>query len=669
MLELPPDVRCLIGPMCPDGSLPPLEQVVREAHSWACDGACDGGGYEVGLSIHLLGPPRIERDGVGVEPLRGLKAWGLLTYLLRSQVPPSRERVAGLLFPEADDPLGTLRWTLSVIRRPLGERVELAGDPLHLRLPPGTLVDVEVLGGGSWMEALALPGLGHELLDGLTFRGSPAFELWLENERRHVAGLASAVLHQAALALLARGETDRAASHATELVRLNPYDENAHGLLVRCLQAAGHPVAAARHVEACIELFRRDLGIDPTPALRAAAAALEVGVVGRVSGRADVLAHVEAGEAALAAGAVEVGLQRMRGAVAIARGVDDRSLLARALVGLGGALVHSARGTDEEGAAALHEGTTLAESAGDHEVAATGWREIAWIQFLRAQYERAEESLSRTFDHAEGNDEELAWVDLIRGACRHDVADYPAADELLRSAVGRARRLGSGQPLAQALTLLGRFHLMRGETEDARRALDRAIEEVTTRSMTAFLPWPESFRAEADLVSGDLASAEARFEHAFALGCQVGDPCWEGISMRGLGLVAAARGDVPRALELLVEAPRLCRRLPDTYLWIEAYALDALCSVGVTHGVESAARWIDQLESTAARRGIRELVLRAALYRARIGEPGAAAVARSLTAEIDNPALVSLLESGGLNAVGKDVDRLSGAVQKVADGV
>jgi DNA-binding SARP family transcriptional activator len=631
--------------MCPDGSLPPLEPVVGESHSGACDRACDGEGYEVGLSIHLLGRPTIERDGVGVEPLRGHKAWGLLTYLLQSQVPPSRERVAGLLFPEADDPLGTLRWTLSVMRRRLGERVELAGDPLRLSLPPGTLVDVEVLGGGSWMEAVALPGLGHELLDGLAFRGSPGFELWLENERRHVAGMASAVLHQAALALLARGEADGAVNHATELVRLNPYDENAHVLLVRCLLAAGHPDAAARRVDACTELFRRDLGIEPTPALRAAAAASDVKVVGRVSSRADVLAQVEAGEAALAAGVVEAGLQRMRGAVAVARSVDDRTLLARALVGLGGALVHSARGTDEEGMAALHEGTTLAEAEGDHGVAASGWREISWVQFLRAQYERAEDSVSRALEHAVGNDEELAWVELIRGACRHDVGDYPAAGELLRSAVGRASRLGSGQPLAQALTLLGRYHLMRGETQDARRVLDRAIAEVTARSMTAFLPWPESFRGEVDLVSGDLASAESRFEHAFALGSRVGDPCWEGISMRGLGLVAAARGELPRALELLVEAPRICRRLPDTYFWIEVYSLDALCSVGVEHAMESAGRWIDQLEATAARRGIRELVLRAAVYRARIGEPGAASVARSLAAEIDNPALDGLLEA------------------------
>lgn len=605
----------------------------------------------MGLSIHILGPPRMERGGATVDGPRGHKAWGLLAYLLRSRVSPSRERLATLLFPEAEDPLGALRWTLSALRRRLGEHVGLGGDPLRLTLPPGTFVDINVLTRGSWMEAVALPRLGQELLEGMAFRASPGFEMWLENERRHVAGTTSAVLHQAALALLARGEAASAAHHASELVRLNPYEENAHVLLVRCLRAAGDSEAAAHHVEACTELFRTELRIEPSPALREAAAASDTTVALRVSGRAAVLAQVEAGEAALAAGAVEAGLYRMRAAVAAARHVNDVSLLAEALVALGGALVHSARGTDEEGAAALHEGTTLAERAGRYDIAATGWREISWVQFLRSHYERAEKSLTSAAELAVGNNEELAWVDLIRGACRHDVGDYPAAGELLRSAVERASRLGSGQPLAQALTMLGRFHLLRGEIEEALHRLDQALDAVETRGMTAFVPWPESFRGELDLVRGDLASAEERFEHAFALGSEVGDPCWESAALRGLGLVAAARGEVSRALELLVDAPKLCRRLPDTYLWIEAYGLDALCAVAVEHHAEATMRWIDALEATAARRGIRELVLRASVYRARLGEPGALDVVRTLAAQIDNPGLDKLLESVELSAV------------------
>jgi DNA-binding SARP family transcriptional activator len=616
----------------------------REDQSEACDGPCEHGRTALGLSVHLLGPPRLERGGGPAEPPRGYKAWGLLVYLLRSRLPPSREHLASLLFPEADDPLGTLRWTLSELRRSLGDDAEVGGDPVRLTLRPGTLVDVDVLSRGSWMEAVALPGFGHELVDGLVVRSSPGFEMWLEDERRHVAGTTSAVLHQAALALLARGQSEDAARHASDLVRLNAYDENAHVLLVRCLRATGDHAGAARRAAACTELFRRELGIDPSGALRAAAETSEAPVAGRVSGGAAVLAQVEAGEAALAAGAVEAGVQRMRSAVAAARTIDDRELLARALVSLGGALVHSARGRDEEGAASLHEGATLAEEAGRTDIAATAWREISWVQFLRAQYERAEESLSRTAELAAGMNEDLAWVDLTRGACRHDTGDYAAAGELLRSGVERARRLPSGQPLAQALTMLGRYHLLRGEIEDAIHVLDEALAEVGARGMTAFVSWPESFRGEVDLVLGDVDAAGARFEHAFALGCQVGDACWESIGLRGLGLVAAACGDVPRALDLLVEAPRLCRRLPDTYLWIEAYALDALCAVAVDHRAEAALRWIDELEAITARRGIKELLVHATIYRARLGEPGAADAARSLAAQVDNPALDGLLE-------------------------
>jgi DNA-binding SARP family transcriptional activator len=597
----------------------------------------------VGLSIHLLGPPRIERDGLELDAPRGHKQWGLLTYLLRTRVPSSRERLASLLFPEADDPLGALRWTLSALRRQLGELAGLAGDPLRLSLPPGTLVDVNVLSRGSWVEAVALPGLGHELLDGVAFRSSPGFEMWLENERRHIDGTTAAVLHQASLALLARGEVTTAADYASQLVRLNPFDENAHVLLVRCLRAAGDSEGAERQAETCVELFRRELGLEPSSALSAANLMPADPPPQRSSGRAAVLAQIETGEAAVSSGGVEAGLQRLRLAVASARRGEDQELLIRSLIALGGALVHGARGTDEEGAAALHEGTTLAEAVGQHELAATGWREIGWVQFLRAEYEHAEKSVARTAQLAI-HDEDIAWVELIRGTCRLDIGDYAAAEPMLRSAVERSSKIAAAQPAALAQSTLGRFHLMRGELDEARRIFDRALEYCDARGLTAFRPWPESFRAEIDLFTGDLDTAEKRFEHAFAVGCQVGDPCWESIATRGLGLVAAARGEIPQALELLVEAPKLCRRLPDTYLWIEAYSLDALCAVAVAHGAESTVHWIDELEAITARRGMQELLLRATAYRARLGEPGALDAARSLAAQIDNPALETLLD-------------------------
>jgi hypothetical protein len=83
----------------------------------------------------------------------------------------------------------------------------------------------------------------------------------------------------------------------------------------------------------------------------------------------------------------------------------------------------------------------------------------------------------------------------------------------------------------------------------------------------------------------------------------------------------------------------------DTYLWIEAYSLEALCALALEQRAEGSGRWIDALEAIAARHGMRELLARATIYRARLGEPGALDAARSLTAQIDNPVLGELLGS------------------------
>jgi DNA-binding SARP family transcriptional activator len=599
------------------------------------------------LTIQLLGTPTVQRGGVQVEAPPGRKHWGLLAYLVRTEVPSSRERLAALLFPEADDPLGALRSALSALRRQLGPQAEVGGNPVRLALGPEAFVDVAILGKGSWMEALSLPGLGHELLDGMAFRSSPAFENWLENERRHVAGTTAGVLHEAALALLARGDAAEAREHAAHLVRLNPYDENAHVLLVRCLRASGDAEAAQRQVEACTSLFHQQLGVEPSPALASAAAEPLASAGNRVSTPLGVNVLIETGLAAVDAGAPEAGVSRLRGAVASARRQDDPELLARSLVGLGTALVHSARGTDEEGAAALHEGSTLAERIGARRLAATGWRETGWIQFLRGRYDRAETTLARAAELADGDEDELAWIEVILGTCRSDVGDYASASRLLGSATARSERLQRPEALAYAWTMHAKLHVLRNELDEATALLDRALELVDARGLNSFRSWPESFRAEVDLRNGNVDAADDAFEHAFALGCEIGDPCWESIATRGRGLVALERGDVKRGLELLIEAPRLCRRLPDTYLWIEAYGLDALCGAAVEHGDPSAERWIGELEAMAARRGLRDLLVRATVHRARLGEPGALENARALAAQVDNPALDELIAAAG----------------------
>ncbi len=90
-----------------------------------------------------------------------------------------------------------------------------------------------------------------------------------------------------------------------------------------------------------------------------------------VSGRAAVASQLEAGRAAIAAGAVQAGIDCLRRACADAAACADPALQGQALAALGGALVHAVRGRDEEGAAVLHEAVRLATRAGDRPTAVT----------------------------------------------------------------------------------------------------------------------------------------------------------------------------------------------------------------------------------------------------------------------------------------------------------
>lgn len=590
----------------------------------------------MGLAIHLLGAPRVERDGQALPAPRGHKVWGLLAYLIRCDAGATRRHLAELLFEDAEDPLAALRWNLSELRRLLGNP-GLRGDVLELSLSPTEYVDVEVVTLGTWAQALCVPGLDRELLEGMNFSASPSFEVWLATERRHLQATAESVLREAALARMAAGAVTEAADLAGRLVRRNPLDENYQALLVRSLAAAGDGVGAARQAAACRELFKRELGVQPGATLDAAMLTVTATPTARPAiGRAAAVAQIEAGEAAIGAGALDAGLQCLRRAMVEADATGDPVLRARARVALGGALVHAARGRDEEGAMALHEALAIGEGASPP-LAAAACRELGYVEFLRGRYERAMVWLQRALPLAGGDRAELARIAIVRGAALSDTAHYAAAIEMLRDAEVLASGVGDPKQVAYALSMLGRALLLHGDLQAATVALDRSVT-LAQQGWTAFVPWPQSLRAEVDLMRGEVDAAAERFEHAFALGCQLGDPCWEGIAGRGLGRIAIAREEPQRAIEILLDAIARCVRLPDAYLWGKAYALDVLCDVAVSQAMPQASAWIDDMQSLAARSGMREFTVRSHLHRAALGDSASASAARLLAREIDSPA-------------------------------
>lgn len=586
------------------------------------------------LRIDLLGAPAL-RDDEERTPPRGRKAWGLLAYLLCRDAAASREHLAELLFAEADDPLGALRWNLAQLRRALGaERVVAVRGGIAIE---DVDVDVRVLQAASWTEAIALPGLGRELLEGMDFGSAPGFDAWLQVERSRLRGVAEAVLHESALAELAAGRPVRAAEAAARLVALNAFDENFHELLVRSHARAGDRQAARRAADACAALFARELGRAPGPAVAAAVADGDRRAA-PPPGAASARAQLEAGRSAVDAGAVDAGISALRGAAAAARGCGDDALLARALLALGQALVHSVKGRDEEGAAALRRAALVAQGCGTGELGVTACRELAYVEVLCGRYDRALGLLDRIRPSAAGHPGEAAAIDSVSGMALSDTGRHAAAREHLGRAMNAAETAGQPRRFAYALSMAGRIDALEGDLDAARDALERSLEITLAESWLGFAPWPEALLAEVELAAGDAAAAEERFAHAFALGCHLEDPCWEGLAARGLALVEAP-GDAAAAIERLGRARTRALAAVDGYRWVGAHALDALCALAAEHGDPRAGAWIAELRSLASRTGMRELAAHAYLHDAALGTPGAADAARALADEVDNPAL------------------------------
>ena len=597
-------------------------------------------------SICLLGKPAIERDGTPVPPAKGRKAWGLLAYLLLSETQNTREQLASLLFADANDPFRALRWNLTELRRLLDGPQMLRGEQIQVELPPGSFVDVRVLKSGTWVEAIQLSGLGRDLLEGMDFPSSASFEAWLLNQRRHLKRTSEAVLHEAALAKLGSGDVEAAIDLAARLVAIDPLQESYQGLLIRSYAAAGDEASAARQMSACIELFRRELGVEPGPSVTSApkvsAASATISPAG---GMAGARAQLEAGEAAIKAGALDAGLQCLRRAAAEAHSLGDVDLKVRTLFALGSALAHCGRGKQDEAATALHEVVAISERTGrDTVLRAAAHRELAWVELLAARYGRAETWLKQALPLAADDHAEQAAIHFVLGMGLTEAGRYGESMGHLRQSLELADQCGDAQRHVLALAMLGKAHLLRRELTEARADLQRALEIARSEGWTWVIPWPETYLGEVEFAEGNIDRAAEMFEHAFALGCQMGDPCFESKSGAGLGLIDAKRGNLESAITRLQDARMRLVRTPD-HAWTMACALDALCSVAVEHHVPGASKWVDDLESLTSRTDMRELLVHSYVHRFHLGDDASLEVARVMSREVDNPYLHETIKS------------------------
>jgi hypothetical protein len=195
--------------------------------------------------------------------------------------------------------------------------------------------------------------------------------------------------------------------------------------------------------------------------------------------------------------------------------------------------------------------------------------------------------------------------------------------------------------------MLGRVSLLRGDLTGAREILEAAGDLAERDHWLSFLPWPQAMLGQTWLSLGDLDAAARALEQSFARACQIGDPCWEGMSARGLAMLAEAQGEVDQAFAVLLDARARVNRLADPYVWLDVHILDALCDIGRRHGHPLTASWADTMLDRSSRTGMRELTVRAMLHEAATGMRGDTELAALLAADIDSPVLSALVAAAG----------------------
>lgn len=219
-----------------------------------------------GLRVYLLGPLRIERDGVAIHlPRRKVEA--LLAYLLLHPEPQTRDFLATLFWGDSSDAQArhSLRTALATVRKEVAADLLLADRDQVQRNPDfACWVDLQaLLTVEQELDTIAVDLLLAQLAlwQGDLLTGF--YEDWIVLEREHYRERLLKLCLQATQTLRARSEYAQAIAVAQRVLTLDLANEHAHQHLMFCYMAAGDRPAALRQYELCERALAAELDVPP----------------------------------------------------------------------------------------------------------------------------------------------------------------------------------------------------------------------------------------------------------------------------------------------------------------------------------------------------------------------------------------------------------------------
>lgn len=235
------------------------------------------------LSLYLLGPPRIERDGLPVR-VDTRKAIALLAYIAITGEGHRRDALVNLLWPEYDQARGrtNLRRTLYALRKALaGDWLDVDREAVRLNPCAEVWLDVdqfhrhlaECLTHGHLASEVCpacLPLLTAavalyrgDFLSGFSLKDSFNFDDWQFFQADALRRELASALERLVRCHSAQGAFEPALNYARRWLGLDGLNEEAQRQLMQLYAWSGQRAAALRQYRECVRVLESELGLPP----------------------------------------------------------------------------------------------------------------------------------------------------------------------------------------------------------------------------------------------------------------------------------------------------------------------------------------------------------------------------------------------------------------------
>lgn len=240
------------------------------------------------LAFHFLGSPQLISENLLVSVHRR-SVVALLAYLSvedhgRARQTHTRESLSALLWPDTEQAKAftNLRHTLWEIQKTFGQELLITNrETISLHADSNLWVDVQrfesLLLEGSTQNDVALrisllaesvQLYRHHFLTGFTLKNAPTFSDWSQSKSDEMRLKLMQALTMLADDYCMLGRAEAAIPYARRRVELDRLNESAHRQLMQVYLQAGQHSAALKQYQACEQILRKELNLDPQPETR-----------------------------------------------------------------------------------------------------------------------------------------------------------------------------------------------------------------------------------------------------------------------------------------------------------------------------------------------------------------------------------------------------------------